>query len=474
MENVAESTTAKRPLWRRKWPWIVLAAAAAFVALVGPWPSYSSSYEGTEYASATFARLDALPLAPTTGPLIAGAAAKDITPPVGEPMAGFSARKPKTGEGVHDNLFAKAISLSNGRKTVTIVGGDILLVLPELRDAVLQRLNLPREEVYFTATHTHSGPGGYSSRWVDQMTLGEFDRAILTRLADAFAEVIRQSRSNMRPAEIDLRAVHPRDGGAGEYVANRIAGDSPAFGTLHALTIRTDHGAMAIAVVASPHPTCLGADNRLLSGDYPGVVQRAAEKDRQCTCMFLAGAVGSMRPADIGESGFEQAESVGGRIWARAKPDGTPGGPSLPQVTLAASVLEVDLPPQQYLLGKYLRVSPVAASYLHGRRTYVQVLRINQTVFLGMPCDYSGELAAELERACAGQSLFPVITSFNGDYIGYLLPHDRYAKASYETRDLNLFGPWCGEYFNEIAVRLLRRSQVCPGAVTSRTRPGGC
>ena len=127
------------------------------------------------------------------------------------------------------------------------------------------------------------------------------------------------------------------------------------------------------------------------------------------------------------------------------------------ELVLAAARVEVNLPPQQYRISENWRFSTVAASWLHDRRSYIHVLRINNMVLLGMPADYSGELAVELEEFAEGSGLFPLITSFNGDYIGYLLPQRRYNTPHFETRWENLFGPWCGEYFNEISRRVITR-----------------
>jgi hypothetical protein len=438
--------------------------------VVGPWPVYQDGYQGSDYAIATFARLDALVLTPTQGQAQAGVAVKEITPPVGEPLAGYGGRKPKSSEAVHDRLFAKALSLSNGQGTVTIVTGDILLIMPQLRDAILQRTGLARHEVYLGATHTHSGPGGYSSRWIDQLTLGAFDQAILDRLADAFAEVIRQSRSGMTPAKVHVRRIPVAPDAADEYVYNRLDRQSPPFAALYTLAVLNDSNKpMATVVIAPPHPTCYGASSRVVSADYPGVVQRLAEAERGGECLFLVGATGSMGPGERQPPGPQQAEAVGKGIWNRARPD-IPLKQYSRKLTLLSETLEIDLPPQQYRLTSWLRVSPIAASYLHNRKAYVHLLRINNAVLFGMPCDYSGELTEQLATRAGGGKLFPVVTSFNGDYVGYVIPHSRYESLKYESRDMNLFGPWCGEYLNEIAQRLITRLEG-PGADNPSTSP---
>jgi hypothetical protein len=77
--------------------------------------------------------------------------------------------------------------------------------------------------------------------------------------------------------------------------------------------------------------------------------------------------------------------------------------------------------------------------------------------FTAFPGDYSTELAGHLRQELADEGLFHVSTSFNGDYIGYLLPAEHYDSGHYETRTMGVFGRWCGQYITEVSRRILRR-----------------
>lgn len=471
----------RKPLYRRRWVWVTAGLVAIFVACVGPWPVTWATYEGASYARATFDRVEATEFPTIRGSLRAGIAVRDITPAAGEPMAGYGARKPKTSEAVDEPVFAKAVSLcveppgGGPSRTVTIVGGDILLFLPELRAAVLDRAELPPEDVFFTSTHTHSGPGGFSSKWVEELVLGDFDRGVLDRMAGAFADVIRESRASLRPARVDIRHVRPTQEQARRFAVNRYGADQPVAGNITEITLLPDAPRegrpLATLVIANAHPTCLGSDNRRIGGDYPGRLQRRVEESSGGMCMFIAGGVGSTGPATHHPRGPVRLADVADGIFDAIRPAATSPatagatGPSIrcgtgrfeQQAAISADIVTVDLPPRQYRISENLRLSPVAAGYLHGRSTYVHVLRINGLVLLGMPGDYSGELGARLVDQTRQTGLTPVIVSFNGDYIGYILPVSRYTTPTHETRDENLFGPWCGEYFNDIAGRIVGR-----------------
>ena len=62
--------------------------------------------------------------------------------------------------------------------------------------------------------------------------------------------------------------------------------------------------------------------------------------------------------------------------------------------------------------------------------TFISVLRIGDIVLLGTPCDFSGEFNASLDSLAARENVFPIVTSFNGGYIGYVTPSKYYDDGS--------------------------------------------
>src|SRR5687767_697116 len=92
--------------------------------------------------------------------LRAGAARVVISPPAGVPMAGYYATR--LAEGVHDDLYAKAIVLEHGATKAALVACDLISVN---RDTVIaaraeiERLcGIPGSNVMLSATHSHTGP----------------------------------------------------------------------------------------------------------------------------------------------------------------------------------------------------------------------------------------------------------------------------------------------------------------------------
>lgn len=146
----------------------VLVLIGLFLLVVGPWPTYKDShFESAGYYKKALADIDAnvknSEITNSPGALKAGWAARPCTPPVGIPLAGYGDRKGAPSTGVHDELYAKALVLSDGKDTVALTGSDLLLVPPNVaqicRDRVAKETPLTPNNILFTASHTHCGSG---------------------------------------------------------------------------------------------------------------------------------------------------------------------------------------------------------------------------------------------------------------------------------------------------------------------------
>src|ERR1051326_6050032 len=92
--------------------------------------------------------------------LKAGAAAVDITPPVGYRMCGYFYERLSTG--IHDPLQAKAVYLQQGNQQVALVFCDLIGVPQEVTDRARELASsgagLPPTNILVAATLSHTGP----------------------------------------------------------------------------------------------------------------------------------------------------------------------------------------------------------------------------------------------------------------------------------------------------------------------------
>jgi len=144
--------------------------------------------------------------APVFADLRAGAAAVRITPPLGLPLAGYYS--PRGAQGVHDDLYAKALVLElEGSRTALVVCDFISLprdIVEQARRRISESLGLPPERVMLSATHTHTGPAlAGRTRRDDLVTrASEAARRYRAELPERIAESVRLAASRLEPARL--------------------------------------------------------------------------------------------------------------------------------------------------------------------------------------------------------------------------------------------------------------------------------
>jgi neutral ceramidase len=134
----------------------------------------------------------------------AGAAASDITPPLGSPIVGGWTPTPATH--VHDQLYARALVLDDGTTRVAIVVSDNLgmprHVLDAAKRAIAEKTGLPAGNMLMSATHTHSSASARGKGGITEQPLDEYQRFLAGRIADAVLCAIH----NLEPARIGWSA----------------------------------------------------------------------------------------------------------------------------------------------------------------------------------------------------------------------------------------------------------------------------
>ncbi len=94
------------------------------------------------------------------GDLKTGSAAVKITPPAGTPMAGYY--YDRGADGVHDDLFAKAIVFEKDGTRAVVISCDLIGVPAEIvskvRILVEKHTGISADHIMVSATHSHTGP----------------------------------------------------------------------------------------------------------------------------------------------------------------------------------------------------------------------------------------------------------------------------------------------------------------------------
>ncbi len=426
----------------------------------------TTPYFETEYYKKTIANMDAAvkDMAEVKGKLLAGFARTNITPSIvdGTPdaskgefntikMAGFGGGK--IAVGVHDSIFAKAIAVEVNGEEVVFISADMVLI-PEL--VVLEvaenlKNEISRKQLFFGATHTHSSIGNCIPGFVGKSFGGEFQPEVVKWLSAKFTELIIDARKDKQYAKFSSGNIRTPN-----LVRNRIIGETGRLNDrLNLVSFAQDNGKKAVIGIFAAHATTISTWNDKYSGDYPGYFQRSLEADDIDMALFFAGTVGSHTNKGQGEK-YEKAKYVGETLADSARVlinrmeyDSV--------MTMASATTELEIPRlQAFYISDRRRLSPFMGSKLMPelKSMYVQGLKLNDFIWLTFPYELSGEYGIDLKNALELEGYNSALTSFNGQYLGYIVPQKYYYYDTYEARLMGWYGPSMGDYLMELNYRL--------------------
>src|SRR3954462_10686648 len=150
--------------------------------------------------------------APAAGGLLAGAGRSDVTPPTGFYTMGY-VRSDAVARGQHTRLYARALVLEQGGRKLALVATDLGFTPGGMTVEVGKRLaarGFDERNIVISASHTHSGPAGWSPFGSDNFvppTLGtptsfklDTDRQLYGFLIGRVALAIARADNDLGPA----------------------------------------------------------------------------------------------------------------------------------------------------------------------------------------------------------------------------------------------------------------------------------
>ncbi|MBI4874875.1 MAG: neutral/alkaline non-lysosomal ceramidase N-terminal domain-containing protein [Acidobacteria bacterium] len=259
----------------------------------------------------------------------AGLAKVAITPRKSIWMGGFGARK-KPSEGVLNELYAKALALEDrSGKRAVLVTTDMTGFSSGLAQRVAQqaqkRYGLSRDRLLLNSTHTHSGVllANPLLIWSLGQLSPEQSRDVeeYTReLEDQVVALIGAALKDLRPARLAFGrgttdfSVNRRLKTDKGVVSFRPDPEGPVDHDVPVLRVESERGQLLGVVFGyACHPSCLMADNFLLSGDYAGFAQEELEQRHPgAAALFVQGFGGDSTTHPRGT--VELARKYGGML----------------------------------------------------------------------------------------------------------------------------------------------------------------
>ena len=215
----------------------------------------------------------------------AGFGRADITPKIGCRLMGYGNRASGS-TGIHDHLLARALVVETDGGRWALVSCEFCYLnvasVQEIRSAVQQRTGIAPTNVFLAATHTHSGP---SDRDADNWP---------RPLAELVADAVEAGVAALRPAHMAAGY-----GMLYGYSINRRWIDRPVDPGIGLIRIDDELGnPLGLVANFACHAVVMGADNLLISADWPGhaCARLEATLGAGTTCMFLQGGAANINP----------------------------------------------------------------------------------------------------------------------------------------------------------------------------------
>ena len=188
----------------------------------------------------------------------ANVAVVKLTPPLemGYTLGGYGARMSKPAEGIHDDIWAKALVLSDGRKKYAIVTLDVLGLPPNVKPQVIENLNQEgwtEENILLLPSHSHTSLEMFAlndKNIFNLAPIGIFQPELLDFVVQSLADLIKSADQNLQPVKIGSQSKQIEG-------LNRNRRGEPFVDKTLTVT-RIDHidgQAMAVLVNWTGHPT---------------------------------------------------------------------------------------------------------------------------------------------------------------------------------------------------------------------------
>lgn len=247
-------------------------------------------------------------------PFLVGAAWATINPPTGAFIAGDRLNRRFTG--VHDDLFAKAVAVSDGSETVALLTVDCLgLTYPTIQQIrvraveLVSAIDLPAARIVVSSTHIHNGPDIIGIYGADRMQTG-LDPAYMKRLVEACASALAQAVERLVPVSARYaETVH------GEGWVKNVCEAAELDRSVTILQFLDAEGkSVATLTNFACHPTILDGVHDVVSADWVGGFYRAMSASLPGEHLFFQGAIGGWVQPVKGDRSFDLANRYGGGL----------------------------------------------------------------------------------------------------------------------------------------------------------------
>lgn len=390
-----------------------------------------------------------------------GFSQKDITPSFPYPLCGYEWKR--IAHTSHDPIYVKVVVFVDVQPTV-FISLDWIAIDHCLFDCIcesLKELNIKREHIIVSATHTHSGPAGVVNTKDGLLKeiagiFGDTNETYIERTIQDIRDCVEVALSNLDACTIQVKT-NTIDG-----VGSNRNTEGECDNKLLVLEVLREDGKQLLLYNYACHPTVMSKDNVVMSADFPGAVTN--ELTEYDMVYFINGSAGDISTRFTRkEASFKQVELYGKMIAKRIREattvyEGEMDAISIKtkQIPLSVKVVDrVEVAEAKLLqLNKQLEALAktnatkqelrIASAYCEGARTNVNlakslssiqeiVIYTNVIQFNGFTCiTIPGEIFSTLTKPLRNIPNTYIFGYTNG-YCLYIADQDAYEQGYYEA-----------------------------------------
>ncbi len=366
---------------------------------------------------------------------------------IGYTLGGYGARMSEPAEGIHDDIWAKALVLADEEKKYVLITLDILGLPPNVKPQVIARLNnkeWTEENIMFLPSHSHTSLEMFAmndKNIFDMAPIGIFQQELLDYVVKSLASLIESADQNLKPVKIGTESKHI-DG------LNRNRRGEP-FVDRDLTVTRIDYldgKPMTVLVNWTGHPTIMNEHDMFVSGGWPGYLQRELESwiGEGVVAMYYNGPQGDQSViAKSAGSHYEKAERYG-RTMAIKVVDIYNKIEISKDVKFSYNHKTIQLPEREAhpefmkTGGKEYGLNEenimVLLNQVFPEQTTIGALRLGELLIVGAPGELIAELGLNIKKELKLNGIkYPAIGGLANQWISYILSEEQYEKSGYEA-----------------------------------------
>ena len=239
------------------------------------------------------------------GKFCVGYSKVDITPSEPVRLAGFSGSEERQSKAVLDPIYATCVAFTDEEGTTVLMFGLDMLNTSEnaaedIRDRITEVIDIPRDNIVFSATHTHSSMSPKTTGIPGE----RFREGCLQAAQDAMADrkPAQMYASFGRPEGLNWRRHFILVDGTYRAYEMALIDQALIYGhlgqadNLMQLVKFTREGGKDVVLInwQAHYAGANQIDHYAISADYPGVMRNEVEKQLDCHAAFVLGGAGNL------------------------------------------------------------------------------------------------------------------------------------------------------------------------------------